>query len=330
MEAGYRINASWRAAAFGGLSPRRRDQMHLDFNSDSRTFGAHAAYRPRLDPWGARLMASGAWVAEEFQGHLDRLFWYQHAVAHWGKSSHALLFAYLDFVPRVRLQTALLSTRQELGRFWSAGAGLSFLDVIEYYRRQDLLERLPSSAYKEATLNLRRRLGSSGDVSLDANVLYGVRQVDSLRKTEASAGPTFHALGGEPLSARLLLGARRNFTSNDAFAVAGASWLAADWELGLNLSYALSTEGSGNRYHRWLNELSVGRYFPGGFAGDAVIQQGRDERVSLWGGMLRVSYVFGQRSLAPAPSSGTSTPTLLPPVAPVGQAGQSGSIGGPR
>lgn len=308
-QVGYRWNSSWQSYGFGGFNPRTPDQTYVGFNSNAQNFGFGSIYQPRSSSWLSNTYWSNALVSEEVQGHMDRLYLYNNLIYSWHEPDQIIALVYLDFVPDVYIQTALVSYHQTLPDHWSTTANISAIDVLQYQRSQGLLEQLPSSPYKEGSVNFRREMGSS--TFLDTNLIYGYRTADSLHKIEASVGPSAYRLWDDHLNGKFLLGGRKNFTSVDGFSQLGGGYFSKNWEYDLSITYTLSTQNdAGAIYHQWLNEFSISRYFSHDFFGTVELQQGQDERLTIWGGFLKLSYLFGERNTSPIRNT---APIPLPP-----------------
>lgn len=309
VQAGYHLTPSVEAYAFGGLNPKRPDQMYVGFNSSSTNLGFGSVYQPKSSSWLNNTYWANAIVAENVEGHMDRLYLYNNLVYSWLEPSQIVALMYLDFVPDVYIQTALFSYHQKMGNHWSGSANLTIIDVLQYQRSQMLLEQLPSSPYKELSFNARREM--SPTTFFDINLIEGVRTIDSLHKGEVSAGPSWSRLWADHANFKDLFGIRKNFTSQDYFNQAVWTYFSKNWEIDLNLSYTLNTQnGSTGTLHQWQSEASFTRYFSKDFFGTFEIEQGMDERLTIWGGFLKISYNFGERNTSPIRST---APVPLPP-----------------
>jgi len=294
-EVGIRWSPVLRSSIFGGLEPKRYDQTYLTFNSNSRVFGTYAVYQPVSGTWQKRTSWSTAVVGENVESHLDRLFWYNNFIYQWDRSNQIFGIAYFDFTPSFYLQFGLLSYFQQITDNFSSRLNLTGIDVIEYARRQGVLETLPSSPYREAALNLRSTM--SRGAFFENNFIYGARQADHLIRAEYTAGPSFYSLMDNHLSLGGVVGVRRNFIANEALSQFKIAYFSRDWELELNVNYVLSVNNFAATYHKWINDLSVMHFFTRDFMGALSFQEAHDENVQIWSGYFRLNYLFGQREV---------------------------------
>jgi hypothetical protein len=321
-EIGYRWSQSWRTALFGGLFPKPQEQSYVGFDTNSQVAGAYSLFQPSNSSWSENLYWANAFVAENVQEHLDRLYFYNNLIYQWSSTGQVFALVYVDFVPNIYVQTALVSLNQSLSDIWSLQASLTLVDVIEYSRIQGVLETLPSSPYREGSINFRANTG--GAAFWDTQLTYGEREADELQKAEIQTGPSIFRLVDDHVNVKLGLGGGKNFISNDLFTQDSLGYFSNDWEFDASMNYTLSANDFGLMYHKWYTELSVARYFSREFFANLAVERAVDEQVSLWSGYVKLSYNFGERNTAPlrdtAPLRNPPLPTgrlytspILPP-----------------
>ncbi len=301
-ELGIHWTPSFSTALFGGLEPKTRDQLELTWNPGASVLGG---YTHLLIPqfWGetpgASLSWTEAWVAERNQSHLDRLFAYQQL--HWSFSSRSYLthFLYWDFIPRSRVQTALLSYHQSWTEGFRSTLNYSLIDVIEYTRRKHVLERLPSSPYQELGLNLHTQ--ASPQFHWDWNFYYGHRRLDRLSRAEFSMGPTLLRFLFPRLQLRGLIGARSQFITQDLTSQFLLDYLHASSAVNFSLAYVLSSQKPGPTLHKWMAEASIQYALTRDFLGSLAFSEAADERVRIWSAYMRVTFLLGQKEMRVAP-----------------------------
>ncbi|HCM39728.1 MAG: hypothetical protein A2X97_15675 [Bdellovibrionales bacterium GWA1_52_35] len=295
-EAGLRWSPTFRASVFGGYNPERPDQTSLQYNPDSQVLGAYAVLQPKPGESTYFYMNNAA-VVQRVSGHTDRLFWANHFVYRWKSPNSVTGLFNFDFVPRSYLQFASLSWFQEWLKGRSSTVNLTAFDVIQYSRRQGVLETLPPSPYREAALRLRHRMNSVTTMNL--NFSHGLRLNDLLQRTELSAGPSFLQFISRHFSAEALLGYRRNFTSRDTFFRFDLGWYSRFWEINFNGEAGIRVEPGLSTLHPVLTELGIAHFFSKGFYGTASIQDAWDERVNIVSGFVKFGYRFGSQDVAP-------------------------------
>jgi len=296
-EIGFRWTPNWRTSFFGGLEPKRFGQTYVGFNSDSSVLGTYTTYQLKSPSLSKNLYWSTALVGQNVQGNMDRLYWYNNTIYQWSAPNQVVAMVYLDFVPRLNIQSALISAHQDLSTTWATNLSLTAVDVIEYMRIQGVLQTLASSPYREAALNIRAQMYSGG--FFDTNLVYGARTTDSLVNADISVGPSFYRLFDGHASFRTLLGARRHFDGNEAYTRVVGSYFSKSWEFNLSANFALNVQSYGSTRHKWINDLSATRFFSTDFLAVVSLQEAHDETVQIWSGLFRLSYIFGQKATAP-------------------------------
>jgi hypothetical protein len=298
VEAGYRWTPSWRSSIFGGLNPKRPDQTYLQYNPDSSTFGTYTLFQPKNQSWNSSVYLSNALVGDEVSGHLDRFYYFNNFIYSWNSPNQIVGLVYLDFVPRIYIQTALLTWHQQEGEKLASNVSFTGIDVIEYSRRQGVLSTLPPSPYREGALNLRETLSKS--LLMDYNASYGVRDADGLHKTEYSAGPIFPQFINNHFSAKAFLGYRWNFTAREEFLKLGISYFSKEWELSYDqeLGYRYET-GDGLTYHPDIGEVSLGKNLSRSVYATVSVERATMETVSIWSGFFKFGLRVGSRDVAP-------------------------------
>ena len=143
---GLRWSRSLNTSLFGGLNPLRNDQSIMRFNRNSEVFGLNASFQPKSDSWTQSFFLNNAFVSQVVDGHTDRRFWYSNAFYQWDKNCQVLALLYLDFVPKVFVQTGFASWRQQMTSSLLSSLNFTSIDTIEYSRRQR-----PRSCFNRAT-----------------------------------------------------------------------------------------------------------------------------------------------------------------------------------
>lgn len=299
-EVGYRWTPAIRTGAFVGFNPERADRTDLQFNRDATVGGLYLTYVPKSEGWIRHFHGSTAFVAQSAAGHLDRAFFFGNAVYQWGPDGQLVGLVYLDFVPRVYVQTAHFSWLQGLAAVssgLSSSLSVSAVDVIQYSRRQSVLELLAPSPYKEAYLEFKQNIGES--VSLELKGGYGVRSADAFTRSEIWFGPSLSRFFTKHLSGRFEVGRRRDFVSTDALARGGLGYYSNSWEITLDQEFGVKKGDDGLVTHPRLTELGVAYHFSKELYGTAAIQNAVDERVSIFSTFFRMGYRFGSKGIAP-------------------------------
>ncbi len=282
---------------FGGLNPKKRERSYLEFDSKSNVYGAALSYlQPKVN--STDFYVNHAIVVETYSGHTDRNFLYQNGSYQWAPHSRFISLLYYDLVPEKKLQNGNLVWQQGwTSQLTTDLTGLT-MDVIEYTRRKEILERLPSSPYSEASLRLTYRFGDMQD-RLYFLGSSGRRGVDGFTRTIFEIGYAKSRFWGPHWDGYFVLGSRKNFVSNDLLTRFGFGRFGKKWELNLDFEYQKQQNGDGTVTHPQLAEVScsyfVSRQTYLSFAG----QTASDEKVQIYSGFIKLGYRFGSRNLSP-------------------------------
>ncbi|HEY8277999.1 MAG TPA: hypothetical protein VIH99_00155 [Bdellovibrionota bacterium] len=292
VDVSRRWNPVLRSSLFGGLDPKLAEQTYFEFNKNAFAYGTYTTYQPESGSRSENIQGSAAFVGKQVGGHLDRLYLYNFFLYEWNSPNRILGMLYLDFVPRTYVQTGLLSYTTKFHYAWQATLQGLAIDVLEYSRRRGILETLPSSAYKEASLALRQEVDESW--GMDYLLLHGERETDKRKFDEFSAGPGFRPFFDENVAANFKAGYRQNFTSNDYFLKFDIGYYPSDWEL--SLAQSIASQNDGQVTHPLITELNVAHFFSRELYGNFALQYAKSENAKVNSFFLFVGYRFGTSS----------------------------------
>lgn len=299
IESGVKITEMWRLAAFAGYNPKTLDTSYLTFQKDRTVFGLWTAYQPRFDFWKRYLRQSAAFVVEKYQSQTDRNYLYNSFVFQWSAPSQISAQAYVDFVPSSKMQNGNLSYNQEWVQGLTTTLSFSRIDVIEYARRQGLLETRSPSPYTEESLRVKGDLSNS--LSLYSEVSSGLRSIDNLKRTEVSVGTVATRFLSRYLTAKLEGASRKNFASTDTLIRSEIGFFSNKWEFIFKVDAGVSQETGTDAMTVHPIELEVGTAY---FISKQLymtlnLQSARDERVKILSGFFKLGYRFGTQEVAP-------------------------------
>lgn len=295
--AGWRWSPELYTGLFGGLNPKTTEQEYLTFNSQANTIGLFTTYQPPSLNWNRHLYWSATMASENHSGHLDRVFLYQNLLYQWSIPNQILALITVDFVPRTYIQNGILSWNQQWSEPWSSEISMSTIDVIQYSRNQDLLEVLDPSPYHEVKAKFNLKLNSK--LHLRSRISHGIRENDSLKRTEFTFGPLWPQWLDKHATGQILLGFRKNFSSEDQLIRGSIGYFSKLWEVDFSGEYGLRSEISGTLYHTTSLELGVTRQFSKQFMGTVFIQKASDERVDIYSLSLKIGYRFSNAPIPP-------------------------------
>jgi hypothetical protein len=296
-EAVYGWSRELKTSIFGGLNPRRADQLYFDFNGDSQVVGTYTVYKPKADIGRSYFWTSNAAVGQLVQSNLDRFYLFNSSTYRLSERTQLTSLIYLDFVPRLYFQTAYLSWQQGWNRDFTSNINLMSIDVIEYTRRQGFLETLPPSGYQEGNIQVQQRLNP--EVQLLYNAALGLRQYDGLGRLELSAGPSTNKFLGPHYSAAALIGGGRNFSANNIFLRGTLGYYSKFWELTLDQDIGYQIEDSGDTLTPLTTEVSAAHFFSRQLYATLSLQRASNENVSILAGYFRIGYRFGSDAVPP-------------------------------
>jgi hypothetical protein len=287
---------SWNSSFFGGYNPKKEGQSYLESDPKAQIAGATLTYEMQGLGWTQNFYSTQAYVTELYGEHTDRKYIFQNLIYQWNELSRITTLLYYDMVPRSYLQNGFASWQQGWGPIFTSEFSYTNIDVIEYSRRQDVLEKLPSSAYHE------------DDVKLTLNDLPnhfylhfvdGEREVDKLTTQTAEIGFILSQLWGRKWDLYLVGGKRKNFTSHDTIGRFGIGYFSRTWEFNLDSRYAIEKDDDGTTTHPLTIEGSLAYYFSRSLYMVVSAESASKETVKIWSGFFRLGYRFGNRELPP-------------------------------
>ncbi|MDZ4081964.1 MAG: hypothetical protein U1E10_03430, partial [Bdellovibrionales bacterium] len=287
----------WNAFAFGGLNPLEYGKPYLVFRPNAQILGAGFSLVPDDLGSRARYSSSTAVVQESFSGEVDRQFIYQRFDWHFRPGQLLYSNFYIDTVPKTQLQNGLFY----IDSMWTPRVRTKFaatvIDTVQYVRRQDVRELLPTSTYNEARGEVKYLSEAGNDYSFE--VLSGSRGFDGKNRTLAEFSSRWAQIGERnnwDLVASLRAG--KNFESQDIGARVGVGFFSRRWEFTADQSYAVETY-SDKSYHPLITTISAGRFFSRELLGTASFERIADERVEILAFFFRLTYRYGTKGLAP-------------------------------
>lgn len=294
----YRINRDWNAAAFGGHNSKRIEQKWVQNNPDSTIYGTYFKYEPKLSSWEQNFLVNHSLVTEKYLETTERTFLFQNIIYQWEEQSRFMSLAYFDFVPDAKVQTANLIWQQQLSKIYNSELDLIMMDVNEYYRRQNLLEKLDPSPYAEARGKLDYHLSDSN--TMGVSVTAGRRSYDGLNKTELAFGYGYNKIWSYNWDLVVHFGVRKNYTSQDEFVRSSLGYFSRIGEANLNADYSIQNNSQyASVTHPLLLEMSLNYFVSKSLALSGSFQREADERVTIYSAFFKLGYRFGSHELPP-------------------------------
>ena len=290
--ANYLINDFFRSGFFAGFNPHKEALSYLQFDKEANIAGLNVTYENKNGGWERNQYLSHAIVVETLKSKTDRLYLFHNGIYQWSYDSRFISFMYFDFSPRAKLQSGNVNWQDKLGPKISFDVQALYVDVIEYIKRRSVLESLPSSAYKEVGASGYYRLTDDGSMILKATT--GAREADNLSRSTFLAGYNQTHLISRFLFGKILIGNRKNFTSNDTLAQTSLGYFRKSFEINVNVEYANQKNDDGSNTHPLTTELDFA-YFNREFFAAFEVQRATDERVTIDSALVKIGYRYGNK-----------------------------------
>jgi hypothetical protein len=314
-EVGFRPTEKFRLGAFGGLSPKYDAEAAFDKAGIGQLFGGYGIFQSTSQDWYDYTSVSTAFVSMKADklpdeggvladtgsgyatGEFERSFIYNNSILQFSRDTRLISLIYYDVKPEANLQDIWLSFYRRFSQKFSGTLSGSRIESTEYRKTQDVREKLAPSSYKQVKAEGSYRLNEP--TTIVGNLIYGQRDIDQLKRTEASAGALFSNFISNKYSASVLGGLRKNFTTNDVFARFGLGRYSKMFETTLDYEYATETDQDKKKLHPTRLELGVGMIFSAKIFATLGIQQRKDEEVNIVSGLFRIATRFGNKEIPP-------------------------------
>ncbi len=330
LEAGYRVKPTLKLGAFGGFNPAREGVSYLQFNSDSNIFGGFGIYENRSRKWSRYTYTSNAIIVipassstteedttttatetteteetatddeniyVEGAAIQERTYFYNNSVIQWNRNLRFMSLLTYDIAPKSQLQSLWVSIFFRIIKRLNMTISAQRITAIEYARQQDLREELKPSQYDEIKVGLNYRVNRN--VSAIFKASQGSRSTDELTRTDVSAGVRVSRLINRRFAASLFAGQRANFNSDDTYFRLGTGYYSNKFEVTLDQELGSEKYEDGTERNPKITELNTSVFFSKRFFGTIGAQYLSDEVVTITSALLRLSYRFGNREIAP-------------------------------
>ena len=325
-ETGYKWNATSRFAFFGGLYPEHRSNRSLKISEEDRQVGAYGVYEDFGRVGESHTYAATSIVVRKAVSGVESLdnpsaplagstlpgqapslppdhpignylFWYANAIKQYENGKRLSYLSHIDIQPSLRVRNLWASLYEPFSPRFIGTLALIHLNLTEYQRRRDLLDRLPPSAYNQAGGDARLKL--SNQYAVVGETSYGIRVNDG--KNQA-------LLGGKVVATGLLrghltvfggAGYRKNFISNDIFTKAGVTYYASSTSISSTAQYTTQNRDTGVKLHPLVIDLEASSMFSRKLMGSIMLESASDEQASVFSVLLSLGYRINHRQLTP-------------------------------
>ena len=299
---GLQIESHWTpnlySSFFGGLNPQKQGRSYLQFDSKSQIYGANLTYQNLGGGWDRNFYATHGIVNESYKGHTDRNYIFQNIIYQWQENSRLMTLLYYDLVPRGYVQNGNMTLQNGFGEHLLTEINYTALDVIEYSRRQGVLEVLPSSPYNESSGKLTYKINNMQDrYYLLAS--SGRREVDKLKRDTVELGFIKSQIFGPKWDLYAVIGDRQNFTSHDSVGRVGIGYFSRRWEFNLDVDSEVQKNNNGTTSYPLIVEGAYSYYISRNLFFMASGESATDQKVKILSAFFKIGYRFGNRVLAP-------------------------------
>lgn len=293
----FRFNNSWDTGGFAGLNPKRLDRSTLEFEPNASTAGLHLTYQTRDEGWNKNTYYTHALVQQNYFNQTERQFFYHHGIWQWQVDSRIITTAFFDAVPKSKLQTGNFIYQQRWTEKFSTDIGHLLIDVVEYQRRQNVLEKISPSPYSESHADLEVR--SAKDSTWGLGISSGKRDADGLTRSELELSYRVANFFSRNWDTKFKFFNRKNFTSQDNGLGWNIGYFSNSYEIVLDSDYALQKNEDGTTTHPLNIELSLTGFFSKSYFITGSVQRAADERVTITGVFFKLGYRFGNQEVPP-------------------------------
>ncbi len=290
----------WQSTYFAGQNPQQRDRSYLTTNPEAQIYGASLTYQRLNSDWDRNTYVSHGVVQELYSGHTDRNYIFHNLVYQWNEDSRFISLLYYDLVPRGYVQNGNLTWQQGWSPYFFTDLKFLTVDVIEYNRRQGVLETLISSPYSEGNLKLNLNLAEKIEVNrFFLQFASGRRQLDKLQRQSVEFGYIKSKFWGPNWDIYATLGTRKNFTSTDSLTRLGLGYFNRRWESNLDIEAQVQNNDAGTVTHPLIVDGSLSYLISRKVFVAISAQSASDENVKILSAFFKLGYRFGNRELPP-------------------------------
>ena len=290
----------WQATFFAGNNPQQRERSYLVYDPAAQIYGTSLTYQSLGGSWDRNTYASHGIVQETYSSHVDRNYIFHNLIYQWNEDSRLISLLYYDLVPRGYVQNGNATWQQAWSPYFFTDLNYTTIDVIEYSRRQGVLETLISSPYSE--INLKFNLNLTDRIEVNRFFLQlanGRRQLDNLQRQAIELGYIKSKFWGPNWDIYATVGSRKNFTSSDALARLGLGYFNRRWEANLDLETQVQKNDSGETTHPLIIDGALSYLLSRNLFMAISAQSATDENVKIVSAFFKIGYRFGNREIPP-------------------------------
>ncbi len=293
----FRFTPYLKSGGFSGFNPKSIEDSDLNFDKNATQNGVFLTYQSHDEGWDKNLYFSHGLVEQTYKKQKERSFFFHNLIYQWEANSRWISYLNYDLVPEKKVQTANMIYQQNWTKAYNYELGYLHIDLLEYRRRQGLLEKLDPSPYRESHFQLQRKNENKSSVAIEFH--SGLRDADHLKRYDAILGFVQNELLSKNLDLYFKLGSRNNFTSKDKFINFGIGYYSKFWESSIDTEYQISANNDGTTTHPTTIELALTNYYSKELFLTASFERAADENVTITSTFIKFGYRFGNQEIPP-------------------------------
>ncbi len=292
------VGLSTKFSLFYGLNPQLTQESGINIDKNITAYGGYITFEDKDKNLDKYFFSTNSLVRQVYKSEVDRFYFYNNTSMQSSNGQSFLSLLYLDLVPKVNVQNFWSTYASSISSHYKLRASLSTIDSLHYTRIQDVRETLPSCRYHQSSISIRRP-GDYGETSYEAKLSAGLREVDKKNLAELKVGALYPRIIKDEISGTMNLGIRKNFVTNDLLYGFGLLHSNKFRELSLNQDFQFEKRLNEKLNIAYITEAGYTKFFDRSLFGVVSVQNIRDNNVSIFSILLKISYRFGEGGQAP-------------------------------
>lgn len=282
---------------YGGYNPVLLGKNYLDYNDKAMTYGAFYTFTSNTRTWNQHFQTSTAFAQNTFDGQTDRSYLFNSTLYQWQTGAYLWSQFYLDFIPRTYVQNGLLHIQQPLTSKTTGKVNLRAFDIVQYRRVQNIREKLQPSPYQEIETEFRYKI--KPDLIWDTDLATGRRQFDHYNYHRIRNTLSFPRLFRKEMDGGFFHFWRQSFTNVGHFVGGSIGYYAREMEYDFFATYGEEKQTDNSFLHPIIVEGNMAWHFSKTLFSAISLQAARDEKSDIMSLFFKITYRFGNTSIAP-------------------------------
>ncbi len=282
---------------YGGYNPVLLGKNYLDYNDKAMTYGAFYTYTSHTRTWNKHFQNSTAFAQNTYEGQTDRSYLFNSTLYQWQAGAYFWSQFYLDFIPRTYVQNGLIFFQQPITEKLTGKLGLRAYDIVQYRRVQNIREKLQPSPYQEIETEFRYKIRPN--IIWDTDLSTGERQLDDYNYHRVRNTLSFPRLFSKEMDGGLFHFWRQSFTNVGHFVGGSIGYYARTMEYDFFATYGEEKQTDNSFLHPIIIEGNMAWHFSRTLFSALSLQAARDEKSDIMSLFFKLTYRFGNTSIAP-------------------------------